>query len=207
MKTSYICPYVHYIKQRGSLQGHSGSFISLGGTFGEVMWKGEAKRQVPGGTPRKKWTCRAPRALGAGASPMVPTEHPAPRARLPPASAAPSAIHPPARRTPSPAALLDLRPARQDAEEVTQVLGEDLPERRASEPGAVGGGRALRPRPVDALSPRAASAVRLLRAGPARPAWPDGAADRPGSLLCKMVLVVTPWVSRYVRASYPPMRK
>src|SRR5262249_27585003 len=32
--------------------------------------------------------------------------------------------------------------------------GEDLPEERVSEPGAVGGRRALRPPPVDALSPR-----------------------------------------------------
>jgi hypothetical protein len=51
----------------------------------------------------------------------------------------------PARRTPYPAALLDLRPARQAAEEGAEVLGEELPEGRASEPGAVGGWRALRP--------------------------------------------------------------
>jgi hypothetical protein len=39
---------------------------------------------------RKKRTCHPPMALGSEASPMVPTEHPATRARLPPASAAPS---------------------------------------------------------------------------------------------------------------------
>jgi hypothetical protein len=47
----------------------------------------------------------------------------------------------PARRTPCPAVRWRLRPARQDAEEGAAILGEDLPEGRASEPGAWGAGR------------------------------------------------------------------
>jgi hypothetical protein len=47
---------------------------------------------------------------------------------------------------------------------------------RAAVPAASTPGRRLRPRSVDECSPRAASAVRRLRAGPVRPAWPAGAA-------------------------------
>src|SRR6266436_2100040 len=103
MKASYICPYVHCIKQRRSLQGHPGSSISRDGAFGEVMWKGEAKRQAPGGT-QKNMADRTPMALGSGA--------------------APSAMHTPARCTPSPAVRRRLRPARQAAEEGAAILRE-----------------------------------------------------------------------------------
>ena len=115
------------------------------------------------GRPRARGNTKkygVPHSHGAGVRGITYGPHGAPRHACA-ASAGP-------RRTPSPDALLYLRPARQDAEEVAEVLGEDLPEGRASEPGAVGGWRALRPRPVDALSPRAASAVRLLLAA----CWP-----------------------------------
>ena len=45
--------YVHCIKCREALQGHSGSFISCDGTFGEVVWKGSTGVHEPGGTPKK----------------------------------------------------------------------------------------------------------------------------------------------------------
>src|SRR5882724_11742401 len=126
---------------------------------------GESASQAQCAILEKKRTCRTPMALGSGAAPMVST-CPPPRAPRRPASAAPSAMHAPARCPLSPAAMLPLRLAREDTEDGVAVLREDLLEERASEPGAVGGWRALRPCLVDARSPRAASAVRLSTALP-----------------------------------------
>ncbi len=69
----------------------------------------EGKRGCPRarGNTEKKRTCRTPMALGSGA--------------------APSAMHAPARRTPSPAVRRRLRPARQAAEEGTEVCRRPLP--------------------------------------------------------------------------------
>jgi len=82
--------------------------------------------------------------------------------------AAPSARHTAARRTPSPAVRRRLRRAHQAAEEGAAVLGEELPEGRASEPGAVGG-RALSPSRVS--YPAAAC---CLQAGPPLARWCGG---------------------------------
>jgi hypothetical protein len=60
----------------------------------------------------------------------------------------------PARRTPCPAVRWRLRPARQDAEEGAAILGEDLPEGRASEPGAGGWRAAISPSLPNAPVPR-----------------------------------------------------
>src|SRR5215831_1962896 len=123
MQTSHTCPYVHYIKHWEVLQEHSGSFIGRDGTFGEVVWKGSVGVHDSGGTPRKKASVWHPMALGS--------------------RAAPSARHTAARRTPSPAVRRRLRRAHQAAEEGAAVLGEELPEGRTSEPGAVGGAGSL----------------------------------------------------------------
>jgi hypothetical protein len=60
----------------------------------------------------------------------------------------------PARRTPSPTVRWRLRPARQAAEEGAAILGEDLPEGRASEPGAGGWRAAISPSLPNAPVPR-----------------------------------------------------
>jgi hypothetical protein len=75
-ETLRICSNVHSIKKRISLQGHYGSLIDLNGTFGEAMWKGEAKRQAPEDIPKKSERATLPWRWGQGYHPWSPQSTP-----------------------------------------------------------------------------------------------------------------------------------
>ena len=111
------------------MQEHSGSFISRDGSCKEVMQKGREGNHERGGTPKK---VDVPHASGTGVRGSAPglhvTPHHEPCGDLRPQRLAPGT---PQRDAPGDHAVWRrLRPARQDAEEGTQVRKPHLPQER-----------------------------------------------------------------------------